>query len=227
MKQLSSNYDGRPIDSNNLQLTINASDQEQFVVIRDGHVVGAASLSILPSSFSLEGNIVDQPTAWLASFIVHESYRGKLKNETSSIATQLWETVLGWAKKHGVHTLEFMTESKRDTAIHFYHHKGAEDVGTANLYHIPLKTSVDLTDVSPIDGAGIIYETCKTHLALHLYDHTRELTTQEISLYTDHAVRRGLSLMQYIVAKDSPAARSLAQAGIAPRREEIILRVAL
>lgn len=99
MSQLSSNHNGQPIDDHALQLAISAPNQEQLVAIRDGHAIGAASLSVLPTSFALDGTIVDQSTVWLASFIVHESYRGKLEGETASIASQLWETAVVWAKK--------------------------------------------------------------------------------------------------------------------------------
>lgn len=227
MKDLSSSYNGSPINSHELELAIASPGQEQFVAIRDNHVIGAGSLSIIPTSFSGNGSLVEQPTAWLTSFIVHESYRGKLENEAESIATQLWETMTAWAKEHGIPTIEFMTENDRGAALRFYQNKGAVEVGTANLYNVPIETTNTVSDVSSEEACGIIYETCKTHVALHLCDNTTNLSHADISAHIDHAKARGISLMQYIAPVGSPAAHALSQAGIELRREEIILRVIL
>lgn len=227
MKDLSSSYQGEPINSHDLALAIASPDQEQFVAVRDGHGVGAGSISIIPTSFSASGDLLPQHTAWLASFIVHESYRGKLPDEEKSVASQLWDGMTGWIKKRGVSTLEFMTESDRGAALEFYLRKGATEVGSANLYNVPVETSNTLSDVTSGETFGMIYETCKTQIALHLYDGKEFLFPADISRHMQVAANRGISLIQYIAPADSPAANSLRNAGIEPHREEMILRVVL
>jgi len=227
MKDLSSTYDGRPISSDELQLAINSQDQEQFIAIRGGRVIGAGSISLIPTSFSTGGTLEAQPAAWLGSFIVHESYRGKIDGENESIASQLWGAMASWSKDHGVASLQLMTEADREGAVHFYHKKGAIEVGVANLYNVPVDTSLALLQTRSTKAMGIVYETCKAQLILHLCDDQTTLSEGDIAAHIAEAIDHGISLMQYIAPAGSQAARSLRLGGIEPRREEMILRVKL
>jgi GNAT superfamily N-acetyltransferase len=227
MKDLSSTYDGRPISSDELQLAINSQEQEQFIAIRDGRVIGAGSISLIPTSFSTGGTLETQPAAWLGSFIVHESYRGKPDGEKESIASQLWDVMASWSKDHGVRSLQFMTEADRVGAVHFYHKKGAVEVGVANLYNVPIDTSVALLQTNSTKIMGIVYETCKTQLILHLCDDQTTLSEANIAAHIAEARNLGISLMQYIAPAGSQAAHGLSLRGIEPRREEMVMRVEL
>jgi hypothetical protein len=227
MKDLSSTYDGRPISSDGLQLAINSQDQEQFVAIRDGRVIGAGSISLIPTSFSTGGTLDTQPAAWLGSFIVHESYRSKIDGENESIASQLWAVMTSWSKDHGVGSLQFMTEADRGGAVRFYHKKGAVKVGVADLYNVPIDTNITLLQTNSTKVMGIVYETCKTQLILHLCDDQTTLSEGDIAAHIAEARNNGISFMQYIAPAGSPAAHGLSLASIEPRREEMVMRVEL
>jgi len=227
MAQLSTNHDGSPIDANELQLTIDSPDHEEFVAIRDGTVIGAGSLSIIPTSYDKDLILSDTPATWLGSFIVDESYRGRLENEPKSIAAQLFDELTNWTRIKGLSSLQFMTELERGAAVNFYKKMGAHDMGIGTLFNLPLDNATELSDISSTKDVVTAYETCKTYVKLHLYGPDEVVNTSAIRTHTGLARDRGISFMQYIAPKNSATAERLVAAGLEPKRDENILRVQL
>lgn len=226
MAQLTSNYNGEPLDEKELDIAVRSPLHAELVAIRNSRVVGAGSLSILPFSYSDNGTLIEMPAVWLASFVVDADHRGRLPNETASIATQLWDSMLTWTKEQNISSVQFMTEIERGAAINFYKNKNAVEIHPAMLYNIPLTPATPLDPSFVTDSTqGIIYETCKTYIPLHLLDSGDVVTPQKFESDRDKATSQGISLMQYIAATGSNAHTSLSELGLSPHREEMIMKV--
>ena len=90
----------------------------------NNQIVGIATLSIIM------GPIVRR-VAYLEDFVTDEKVRGQ------GVGSQLWDTMLDWARAKNCTELCFTSGHGREAAQAFYLHKGAEIYDT-NYFRFPL-----------------------------------------------------------------------------------------
>ncbi len=112
MHMLDENFSDGPVPRERLERIFRSRYHDQIIAVRDGRVVGAATMSVLKSPTS-------NGVGYLGAFVTDDSIRGR------GVGSQVWEDMEKWTAAHGLDAFEFKSENDRTDAHRFYENHGA------------------------------------------------------------------------------------------------------